>query len=484
MKFSLLIKNIIYSVVTNGDAEVCHITKDPADVAEGSLYICIKGISGDGHEHIETAVKNGAVAILCEAELENRPQLPCVKVENSREALGFVCKEFYGDPLSGINVVGVTGTNGKTSTTYFLEGIYKTAGRKCGVIGTAGVRINGEERRFKYATSTTPDTIDLFRIFTAMRNEGVSDIFMEATSHALALHKLSALHFSHALFTNLTQDHLDFHKTFEEYLAAKSRLFKLSDSAVLNADDKSSSVISKDSLCERFTYSVEAESDFRAENLKFSPDGTDFDLNGEHFFLPIPGSFSVYNALAAIASAKKAGIPYNVIAEGLLSVRVIPGRIQPVKNDLEIGVIVDYAHTPDGLEKVIKAVRSFTEKRVITVFGCGGDRDRTKRPIMGRVSGELSDFCVVTSDNPRSEEPESIIAEILPGIAPTCCRYISEPDRRLAIFKALEIAESGDCVIIAGKGHEDYQEYENKRRISFDDRIVAKEALAAKGATL
>ena len=479
MRFSAILKHTGYERLRPGDPEISSVVKDAAKARPGSLYVCIQGISGDGHDHIAEAAANGAAAIVCDKRLPEYPSgMAAALVKNSRLALGFICKNFCGDPLAGINVTGVTGTNGKTSVTYFLEAIYGAAGRLGGVIGTSGVRIGGKPLDFAFATATTPDPIELFEIFRLMRGSGVREIVMEATSHALALDKVGAVSFNHGIFTNLTQDHLEFHGSFENYLAAKKKLFALSETGIINADDAYGARLAESGPRGFYTYGVENKADFKAKNISYTKGGSYFDLMamGERidgFFLPIPGGFSVYNALGAIASALLAGVSPGDVKRGLASVKAIPGRIQPVENDAGLSVIVDYAHTPDGLEKVIKAVRSFTGGRVITVFGCGGDRDRTKRPLMGKIAGALSDFCVVTSDNPRSEKPEDIIAEILPGLLSSGCKYTAEPDRKAAIHAAIGMIGPDDAVIIAGKGHEDYQEFENKRRVRFDDREVA-----------
>lgn len=482
MYLSEFLNDMDFNIIQGEDQYIESITIDSRKAEEGSLFICIKGITSDGHDYIEKAVENGAKAIICDKQSEQYPDgLTVVLVKDSREALNYIAGNFYGNPQESLVIIGVTGTNGKTSTTYFLETILKIDGRKCGVIGTSGVTADGTPLDVSYATSTTPDTIELYAIFAEMKKRGITHILMEVSSHALELKKVDGIKFEAGIFTNLTQDHLDFHKTFENYAKAKAKLFKMSRWGIINADDGSYEKIIVNSTCENVTYSIDKYSEYRAYNIKYSQSGSSFDLRifGDEFsfILNIPGKFSIYNALAAIVTCINLGVSVRTIIYGISNIQNVAGRIQPIPNTKGFNVFVDYAHTPDGLDNIIKAVKSFTEGRVITLFGCGGDRDTAKRPIMGRIAGELSDICIITSDNPRSEDPDAIIEHIEKGIMETGCEYIKRADRRAAIFKAVKIAKQGDSVIIAGKGHEDYQEFENKRRIHFDDATVAKEAL-------
>ncbi len=482
MLLSEVLNGVDFEKILGEFIDISKITIDSRTACKGSLFVCIKGLSSDGHDYIDKAVENGACAVLCDRKLDQYPEGICViLVEDSREALSKIAANFYGNPQKSLNMIGVTGTNGKTSVTYFLETILNLDGRVCGVIGTSGVIANKTPLNISYATSTTPDTIELYEILAEMKKLGVTDVLMEVTSHALALKKVDGIQFSNGIFTNLTQDHLDFHKTLENYLNCKIRLFKASKYGIINADDDSCEKIKSEASCEIITYSIDNPSNFKAENVKYEKDGTSFSVQvfGDwyNFRLNIPGKFSVYNALSAIVTCLNMGISVRTIVDGVSLIKNVPGRIQPVQNDKGFGVFVDYAHTPDGLDNIIKSVKFFTKGRVITVFGCGGDRDTTKRPIMGKLAGELSDFCIITSDNPRSEDPSDIIAQVETGMLETGCEYIKEPDRREAIFKAIGMAREGDSVILAGKGHENYQEFENKRRIFFDDAVVAKEAL-------
>ncbi|MDR1209184.1 MAG: UDP-N-acetylmuramoyl-L-alanyl-D-glutamate--2,6-diaminopimelate ligase [Clostridiales bacterium] len=472
----------------NGDAEITSLTIDSRRVVPGALFVAIPGLSDDGHDFIGQAVSGGAAAVLCERADAAPDGVPSAVCEDSRAALARVAAEFFGHPEKKLRVVGVTGTNGKTSVTYFLSAIWKEAGRQTGVIGTAGASAGDSAIPVAYATSTTPDTIELFEIFAEMVKRGVTDVFMEVTSHALALRKTVGIDFAVGIFTNLTQDHLDFHGSFENYLAAKTELFRSSAVSVANADDPAFGRISASARGRVYGYSIDAPSDFRALDAEYSAAGSTFGLSvlGDiyAFRLAIPGRFAVYNALAAVAAAIVSGLSVRTAAEGAAELSGVPGRIQPIPNRLGFGVFVDYAHTPDGLENIIKAARGFTAGRVITLFGCGGDRDRAKRPIMGRIAGELSDFAVLTSDNPRSEDPDAIIDEALAGLAKTGRGYLREPDRRAAIMAAIAMARPGDSVVIAGKGHENYQEFENKRRIHFDDAEEAAAAIKALGGGL
>lgn len=467
------------------DTEIKALTIDSRNVSEKSLFVCISGFNIDGHKFIKQAVEKGACAVLCSKDTEVSKDAAVIKVKDTRDALAFICRNFFERPSEKFRLIGVTGTNGKTSTTYFIETVLNCAGRKPAVIGTVETRIGGKKFDFEkagihIATSTTPDTIELNMLFKKMEEENTQDVVMEVSSHALELKKTDYCDFDIGIFTNLTQDHLDLHGDMESYCKAKARLFKMCKQGIVNIDDKYSGRIIENADCEITTFGIEKDCDIRAINIKYYMDKVEFDaeIYGKiyPFSLNIPGKFSVYNALCAIGAAVKMEIPIAEIQKGISMIKGVPGRIQNIKNDKGFNVIVDYAHSPDGLENIIKAVKEFTKGRVITVFGCGGDRDRKKRPIMGEISARLSDFSVLTSDNPRSEEPALIIKEIEAGLKPVTDKYISIIDRKEAIFKAVEMAEKGDSVIIAGKGHEDYEIFAD-RTIHFDDTEVAKEAL-------
>lgn len=482
LRLKELIRNTDAQLICgNDDIEITNLTIDSRKAEEGTLFFCIYGLHTDGHKYIPSAFEKGCRAVVCERDVENLPEgITAVRTENTRALLCQVAKGFYGDPSSKFSLIGVTGTNGKTSTTYFMESVLNTIGRKTGVIGTIEIRMDGKKMPLHLATSTTPDTIELNEIFKTMADEGVQEVVMEVSSHSLELKKVDGLNFEVAIFTNLTQDHLDFHGTMENYAAAKAKLFTMCKNAVINIDDEWSKVMLEAAKCPVTTFGIDSDADVRAENIVYHMDRSTFDvsLDGKvySFELHVPGRFSVYNALGVIAAARMLNIPADKIVEGINAIKGVPGRIQNIPNDKGFNVIVDYAHTPDGVEKILRSVREFTKGRIITVFGCGGDRDRTKRPIMGRLAAELGDISIITSDNPRSEEPMDILKEIEVGVKPVSDAYELIVDRREAIYRAVALAKPGDSVVIAGKGHEDYEIFKDKT-IHFDDAEVAKEAL-------
>ncbi len=478
-----LIKDLKYiKLIGNENVEINNLTIDSRKVDKNYMYGAIKGFNVDGHKFINNAINSGASLIVCE-DIENinkNDNIAILQVKNTRIALASICKNFYNNPTKNINLIGVTGTNGKTSTTYFLEQILLEYKKTTGIIGTIEIRENGKKLDFDFATSTTPDTIELNELFNQMVNDNIENIIMEVSSHALELHKVDECNFNIGIFTNLTQDHLDLHKNMENYCNAKSKLFNMCKIGVINIDDEYAEHIIKNANCKIFTYSIEKESDLQAINIQYFMDKVTFDINIndklENFVLNIPGRFSVYNALGVIGACLMQNIPIDVIKEGIKNIKGVPGRIQTIPNDKGFNVIVDYAHSPDGIDNIIKAVREFTKGKIITIFGCGGDRDRKKRPIMGEISAKLSDYTIITSDNPRSEVPESIINEIEEGVKHITNDYEKITSRKEAIYKGIKIAKPLDSVIIAGKGHEDYEIFADKT-IHFDDTEVAKEAL-------
>lgn len=482
MKISEIIKGLNIEIIQgNGNTEVEALAIDSRKVKKNSMFICIDGMTVDGHRFINNAALAGASAILCEKEVENLPVgITVLKCGNSRRALADMAINFYGNPTEKFELIGVTGTNGKTSSTYFMENVLKVDKRKSGVIGTVEIRVGGEKLDYEFAASTTPETIELNELFNIMLEKKVDDVVMEVSSHALELEKVRGLSFDIGIFTNLTQDHLDLHKSMENYLKAKAKLFDMCKVGVINADDEYGKRLIKSVPCKVITFGIDSACDFKAENIEYKMDRVLFDVSykdgRESFELHIPGRFSVYNALGVIAASYTRGMTMEQIKAGISSIKGVPGRIQNVENDKGFNVIVDYAHTPDGVENIIKAVREFTEGKVITVFGCGGDRDKKKRPIMGEISAKLSDYTIITSDNPRSEEAEDILKDIEVGVKPITDKYEMITDRREAIFKAVKMAKKGDSVIIAGKGHENYEIFKDKT-IHFDDTEVAIEAL-------
>ena len=483
----MLLKEILKGLnsrwIQGKNTEVEDIVIDSRKVQYGSLFICLKGLHIDGHLFMKDAAAAGASAIVISDPQADYPEnITIVQVDDTRRALAIAAKNFYYHPSEDFNLIGVTGTKGKTTTTYMLEAVLQQYKHKTGVIGTLGAKIGGQKLDIHYDTSTTPDPVELQQIFSAMKVEKVNDVVMEVSSQALALQKLEGVEFNTAIFTNLTQDHLDFHKTMENYMLAKARLFLQCRHGVVNVDSEAGKYILEHSPCDFVTFSIDKSSDLKAENINYLDNGVEFTvvIEGDptDFFLPIKGRFSVYNALGVIGAALIMKVPVVSIKKGLSAMKGVPGRIQDVPNDRGAHVIVDYAHSPDSIVNIINAVREFTKGRVIIMFGCGGDRDTGKRPIMGKIAGELADYCIITSDNPRSEDPLKIMDAIEAGLKETSCGYEMEADRRAAIFKGVSMLKPDDTLILAGKGHENYQQT-GDATIHFDDMEVAREALEA-----
>ncbi len=474
MKLTQLTQNLQTEYFGNSDVEICGIAYDSRKVKPGYLFVAIKGFETDGHKYIESAIKNGAAAVVGEDDV--KCAVTYVKVPDSRKALAVCGAQFYDNPQNKLKIIGVTGTNGKTTTTYLIRQILMLKGIRCDLIGTNQTIIGDEEIE---SSRTTPESLDLFECFYKMVQSGGEYVVMEVSSHSLDLDRVYGVTFETALITNITQDHLDFHKTMDNYANAKAKLFSVSKSGAANADDKYAPVITGKATCAMTTYSIDEDADIKAENLRMSERGVIFDikLNGEirEIRLGIPGKFSVYNALGAICVCLNLGIDIADIEKGLVLAKSIKGRIEVVHTPTPYTVIIDYAHTPDGLVNIISAVRGFAKNRVITVFGCGGNRDSSKRPQMGKIAEELSDIAIVTSDNPRCEEPAAIIKDILAGMQKT--NHIVVENRKEAIRHAMEIAQENDIIILAGKGHETYQEIEHVK-YDFDERIVVKDILA------
>lgn len=444
----------------------------------GDVFFCIPGFRRDGHEFAADAVARGAVAIVCERRLDVR--VPQVIVPSARRALAIAASRFYGEPSTRLDVVGVTGTNGKTTTTYLLDSILRRAGRLTGLIGTVETRI-GDVRQ--PSARTTPESADLQALLAEMLDAGVGAVSMEVSSHAIDLDRVHAMRFAVAAFTNLTQDHLDYHHTLAEYWSVKRRLFTEADvrERVIDIDDPYGAELAE-SLGAAWTVGRSSAASIRAHDENPLADATEFTLvmpeGSTRLVLPLAGAYNVSNALVAAGSGLALGLGLDEIVDGLASAPQVPGRLERIDEGQPFTVLVDYAHTPDSLAKAIAAVRAVTPGRVITVFGCGGDRDPEKRPLMGAAAGAGSDIVVVTSDNPRSEDPVGIILSIEDGLRTTAAEHTAEVDRRSAIATALGFARPGDAVLIAGKGHEDYQIFAD-RTIHFDDREVAREELRA-----
>ena len=472
----------------NLDIEVVDLAYDTREIKPGSLFVAIPGLKTDGHKFIPAAFQKKAVATIIENSSFRSEQYPWVQVPNSRKAMADISSVFYGYPSELLNVVGVTGTNGKTTTTNLITAILNGAGHVAGLVGTIHNRIGKDVLPVSHTTPEAPDLQKLFKLFLS---KGANYGVIEVSSHALELQRVRNTEFDIAVFTNLTQEHLDFHRNMENYLWAKGKLFsslgyharkKRRKFAILNADDPYTQDLAEVTRVPIITYGIENDADVKAEKVQVTPGGVKYYLRYTNQLLPVKlkltGLFNVYNSLAAIAVGLVEGIPVEKIIAILQEIPGIPGRFESVNGGQQYTVIVDYSHTPDSLENCLKTAKEFVQGRIITVFGCGGDRDRTKRPLMGEVAGRLSDLCIVTSDNPRSEEPAAIIAEIIPGVEKGAKgkSFLQIADRREAIFKAVEVAQPEDIVIIAGKGHEDYQLI-GSQVLHFDDREVAQEAL-------
>ena len=455
--------------------EVRDLAYDSRRAGPGSLFFCVPGERFDGHDHAPAAVAAGAVALIGERPLGLG--VPEVIVPDARAAMPIVAATFLRHPTTELALAGITGTNGKTTTTFLLRDILEGAGRQTGLIGTVMQIVGGVETE---AVRTTPEAIDLQSTFREMVDAGDSACVMEVSSHALALGRCDGVDFEVGVFTNLSQDHLDFHSDMEDYFGAKRLLFESRPGhSVVNVDDEYGRRLAAE--FEAVSFSVEGrQADYVASGIEFDPAGSRFTLDTPdgsfRATVRLPGRFNVSNAVAAVAAAVCLGVEPDVAVAGLASAGPVAGRLEPVDEGQEFSVLVDYAHTPDSLENVLEAVRELSRGRVITVVGAGGDRDRTKRPLMGRAAAEGSDLVVVTSDNPRSEEPEAILAEVLEGV-PAEREQIVEVDRFEAIGRAIAAAEPGDVVLVAGKGHEQGQEFADGRKVPFDDREVAREHL-------
>ena len=456
---------------TGPQAEITAVDYDSRKVGRGSLFCCLVGEKTDGHNFASMAVEKGASALICQRPLPlNVPQLI---VPDGREAMARAAACFYGHPERKLTMLAVTGTNGKTSVTYMVKSVAETAGKKVGLIGTIQNLI-GEEK--VYTERTTPESVDLFALLRRMADKGVDLVVMEVSSHALAQQRVAGIPFKAGLFTNLTQDHLDYHKTFENYRAAKKKLFAQCGIAILNGDDETAAYMKEGLSIPVWTMGIHHPGEFYARGIEITTQGASFHLftpqgNGR-ISLHISGLFSVYNAMGTAALCTAAGIPFSCIVKGLEGLRGVAGRLECVDTgDRPFSVYVDYAHTPDALQNVLETARGFTRRRLISVFGCGGDRDHGKRPIMGEIGGRYSDHVILTSDNPRTEDPMDILKAVEEGVKRTATPYIVTENRREAIREALEEAGDGDVIVIAGKGHESYQEI-NGVRHHFDDKEI------------
>ena len=456
------------------ETEISGISYDSRAVRPGDLFAAMVGAVSDGHDYIAAAREKGAVAVLCQKAPAS--DIPYIRVADSRLGLALASRCFFGDPAGQMRMIGVTGTNGKTTTTYLIKHLLETqTAAKVGLIGTNCNMIGDRELPTE---RTTPESFELQRLFREMLDAGCTHVVMEVSSHALVLQRVAGIRFAVGVFTNLTQDHLDFHADMEDYAAAKAMLFSVSDLAVINSDDAYGEFMAGRAACPVYRFAVrDGHADLRALDPVLRPDSVSFRAvsgAGETpIRLGIPGRFSVYNALGVVAACTALGLSPAQCAAGLSTAHGVKGRMETVPTDGDYTILIDYSHTPDALENVLKSVRETGSGRVVALFGCGGDRDRSKRPIMGRIATELADFSIITSDNPRTEQPEAIIEDILAGVRCESARYIAITDRVQAIEYAIAHHQSGDVIVLAGKGHETYQEICHVKHHMDEREIVA-----------
>lgn len=479
MKLSEILKEInVLSAAASGDTEITGVCYDSRRVKSGDLFVAVRGYESDGHKYIPMAVEKGCAAVLCEETPAGN--VPYVQTDDSRLGLALVARNFYGDPSREMKVIGITGTNGKTTTTILIKQILeKTLGAKVGLIGSISNMIGDEEF---HAEHTTPESCDLQALFRQMADAGCTHCVMEVSSHSLVLRRVAGVHFAVGLFTNLTQDHLDFHNTMEEYAKAKAMLFPMCEKTAANADDPWTETVMKDAPQPVYTFSAKSDSaSLTARDIRLAPSGVRFCALEEGELVRVktnlPGQFSVYNALAAISCARLLGVSLADAVAALETAHGAKGRVEPVPTDGDYSIFIDYAVTPDAIENVLTTLRGIAPKRLVMLFGAGGDRDRKKRPIMGKLSADIADFVIVTSDNPRTEDPMSIIEEILPGVRAGKAPYKVICDRPEAIRWAIDHHEPGDVILLCGKGHEDYQIIGHEK-IHMDEREIVADYLA------
>lgn len=482
MRLGVLISGLdIESVSGHTDIDVTGIAYDSRTVKEGNVFVAIEGYKVDGHNYINEAIVNGAKAIIVQRDVFINSELTIIKVRDSRKALAKISSEFYNNPSKKFYLIGITGTNGKTSTSYIIESIFSSSGKKIGVVGTIGCQVNGKYIKTK---NTTPESLELQQLFNEIIKSNVENCVMEVSSHSLELSRIDYSDFDVGIFTNITKDHLDYHKTFENYFNAKKKLFYMTKKYnIINIDDEYGKLLVNELSkvnTPLLTYGIENQADVYATDLRFKATGVSFKLhllnNTTDISMKIPGVFTVYNSLAAATCAHVHGIDISHIKEGLEKVEGVKGRFELVPTNQDFTVIIDFAHTADALEKVLSAIEQFAEGRKIIVFGAGGDRDRTKRAPMGEVAGRYCDLCIVTSDNPRTEEPQKIIDDIIEGVKKVNGNYISIVDRKEAIEYSIKNSMPKDIILLAGKGHETYTIIGDKV-LTFDEREIVKEAL-------
>lgn len=471
-----------YFIDIDGDCQIKALSQDSREKNDDALFFCVRGSRFDAHDFAEDAVKNGAVALVVEKKLTNI-NVPQVLVSDVRAAMGLMASKFFGNPASKLKLVGITGTKGKTTTSYFIKSILDAAGIKNGVIGTTGGIVGDEKIEAKL---TTPDPIDLHRMLSYMLQMGAEVVCMEVSAHAIDMKRVMGVQFEAACYTNLSQDHLDYFDDMQSYFEAKKR-FVLSEQVknlAINADDETSEAIMAELRIPYSSYGISANADIFARDIEINDEGVSFTLSlwNEQWYpvhINMMGTFNVYNSLAATAISLILGIKPEFIVKGIESVRVVPGRAEVLETSTPYKVIVDYSHSPAALENILRTVKSFTKHKLILLFGCGGDRDHQKRPIMGSIAGKFADFTIITSDNPRTEEPMKIISEIEEGIKSTDGKYILIENRREAIRYALDISQEGDVVILAGKGDETYQEIQGQKYL-FNEKNIVSEILYEK----
>lgn len=479
MQLNELLKRIpVLEIHGDDSCEVSELVFDSRKVTENSLYIAVRGTVADGHSFIASSVEKGAKAIMCEEFPENlKDGITYVKVKDSSKALGQLASNFYGNPSEKLKLIGVTGTNGKTSVSTLLFDVFKILGYDSALLSTVEIRIADQVIP---ATHTTPDVITINKILAQAVEEGCEFAFMEVSSHGISQNRIEGLHFKIAGFTNLTHDHLDYHKTFDEYLKTKKRFFDGLDAesvAITNIDDKNGNVMLQNTKATKRSYALKTMADYHGRLLEVDFNGMLLNFNGKEFWTTLTGKFNVYNLLLVFGIASEMGFGQDEILQAISQLKRVSGRFETFKSDGGIFFIVDYAHTPDALENILDSINDIRTKneRLITVFGCGGDRDHAKRPEMGNIATKKSTLAIITSDNPRTEDPAAIIKEIEAGVEPqNFSKYTSIPDRKEAIKMAIKFAEPKDIVLVAGKGHENYQEI-NGVKHHFDDKETINE---------
>ncbi len=481
MKLHNLLKNTDYNLLKgNLDIDINSVSYDSRKVKANSLFVCVRGTKMNGHDFLHEAIKNGSIAIVFEDEInyEDINNTTFIKVENTKRVLASMANLFYKEPSKEVELIGVTGTNGKTTVINYIKDVLESYGKRVGTIGTLGYKFEDKEITIDKTTPTTPEALELQAAFREIITNGGEDIIMEVTSSALSKNRVDYCDFNIGVFTNLSQDHLEEHGTMEVYKNEKMKLFHKCKLGIINIDDDIADEIINTATCKILTYGIEKDADIKATELRLTSASVTFKVNFKEICreisINVPGKFTVYNILAAIAATYGLGIDIDTIIKLITNIKPVPGRLEMVQNHLNKNVLVDFAHTPDSLEKLLTVAKEITNGKIILVFGCGGNRDIGKRKIMGKIASALSDYCIITSDNPRTEDPNIILSHIEEGIKATKTPYEKFVDRRDAIEKAMKLLGDEDLLVIAGKGHETYQII-GIEEIYFDDREVVKE---------